>query len=210
MFLPKRILILAPHTDDGELGCGATISKLHRMGSEIFYLAFSACEDSLKPDEPKDMLRKELRRATAVLKIPSENVQILNYRVRHFPESRQNILDDIIKIGRDIKPDTVFLPSLHDIHQDHQVIANEGIRAFKRINILSYELPWNNLTFNNQMFSRVDEIDVQKKIDAMTCYESQIGRPYATPDYLRSVLLAHGVQAGTLYAEVFEVPRFIF
>ena len=43
-FSNKRILILAPHTDDGELGCGATISKLIETSNDVYYVAFSACE----------------------------------------------------------------------------------------------------------------------------------------------------------------------
>jgi LmbE family N-acetylglucosaminyl deacetylase len=43
----KRVLILAPHTDDGEFGCGGTINKLIEEGSEIYYAAFSACEQSV-------------------------------------------------------------------------------------------------------------------------------------------------------------------
>jgi LmbE family N-acetylglucosaminyl deacetylase len=46
----RRMLVLAPHTDDGELGCGATISKLLRKNVEIYYVAFSSCEESLVQD----------------------------------------------------------------------------------------------------------------------------------------------------------------
>jgi len=31
------ILILAPHTDDGEFGCGASIAKFIGQGKEVFY-----------------------------------------------------------------------------------------------------------------------------------------------------------------------------
>ena len=43
----KNVLILAPHTDDGELGCGGTIAKLIEEGSEVYYAAFSVCETSV-------------------------------------------------------------------------------------------------------------------------------------------------------------------
>ncbi|MBT4611169.1 MAG: hypothetical protein HOC05_14085, partial [Gemmatimonadetes bacterium] len=32
----ERILVLAPHTDDGELGCGGTISRLIEKGCEVY------------------------------------------------------------------------------------------------------------------------------------------------------------------------------
>ena len=33
----KNVLILAPHTDDGEFGCGGSIVKLIDSGAEVYY-----------------------------------------------------------------------------------------------------------------------------------------------------------------------------
>ena len=41
------ILVLAPHADDGELGCGGTLSRLIEEGSRITYMCFSMCEESI-------------------------------------------------------------------------------------------------------------------------------------------------------------------
>ena len=205
----KTVLVLAPHTDDGELGCGATISKMVRSGAEIHYVAFSSCRDSLPPEADPDCLIKEMYSATGVLGILPENVQCLDYQVRHFEEDRQQILDSMIALNRSIKPDIVFSPSVHDIHQDHVTIAKECLRAFKKITILQYEVPWNNYTFDNQLFFCVDEADVQKKIEAVRCYVSQQQRDYASEEFIRGLLVTHGVQIGHKYAEVFEIPRMI-
>lgn len=205
----QNILILAPHTDDGELGCGATISKYLREGKNVYYVAFSSCEQSLPDNVPNDTLKRELYEATHKLGIPKENVIILNYEVRNFASHRQEILDDMLTIGKKVKPDLVFIPSLNDIHQDHNSIAMEGLRAFKKVSIFCYEVPWNNFTFNNQAFSYVTEEDVQNKISAIKCYKSQKDRAYITDDYTRALLKTHGVQIGVEYAEVFEVPRLI-
>ncbi|MBQ3331699.1 MAG: PIG-L family deacetylase [Ruminococcus sp.] len=205
----KTVLVLAPHTDDGELACGATISKLLRFGIDIHYVAFSSCGDSLSPGSDPDRLIKELHAATKVLGIPQENVYCLDYRVRRFEENRQQILDSMITLNRKIKPDIVFSPSVHDIHQDHITIAKECLRAFKKNTILQYEVPWNNYTYDNQLFSCVDEVDVEKKIEAVKCYVSQKDRDYVKEEFIRGLLITHGVQVGHRYAEVFEIPRMI-
>ena len=44
----NTILLLSPHTDDAELGCGATIAKLIREGKKVYYAAFSACEHGVR------------------------------------------------------------------------------------------------------------------------------------------------------------------
>lgn len=40
----KRALVLAPHTDDGELGAGGTLAKMIEAGVEVYYAAFSTAE----------------------------------------------------------------------------------------------------------------------------------------------------------------------
>ena len=39
----NKILCLAPHPDDIELGCGGTVSKLIELGKEVHYCTFSLC-----------------------------------------------------------------------------------------------------------------------------------------------------------------------
>ncbi len=134
----RRALVLAPHTDDGEFGCGGTINKLINNGCEVFYAAFSACEQSVLPQFPPDILVTEVKSATSVLGIPKDNLLLYNYEVRTFNFRRQEILDDILKLKKSINPDVVFMPSINDIHQDHYTISNEGIRAFKWSTILCY------------------------------------------------------------------------
>lgn len=206
----NRILVLAPHTDDGEFGCGGSIAKLSEMGKEIHYVAFSDCEKSLPADNPPDILIKELMDATHQLSIPPSNVEVKKFEVRCFERDRQDILEEIIEIGRRIKPDLVFLPSPGDLHQDHLTIAMEGLRAFKlSATILGYEIPWNNLTFNTTCFVSLTEEQLQKKVDALGCYKSQANRFYASEEFVRSLAITRGTQIGVKYAETFEVLRWI-
>ena len=205
----KNVLVLAPHTDDGEFGCGGTIAKLLDEGVQVHYIAFSACEQSVLPQFPSDILISEVREATKVLGLKKENVHLLKYDVRTFNYKRQEILDDIINFKNIIKPDLVFIPSLGDIHQDHATIAIEAVRAFKFTNLLSYEIPWNNFSFNKTSFFVLNEKHVQIKISALKKYKSQEHRKYANEEFIRSLAKTRGVQIGEEYAEVFEVIRLV-
>lgn len=207
--MKKRILVLAPHTDDGEFGCGGTIAKLIEEGSEVYYAAFSACQQSVLPQFPSDILITEVKAATKVLGVKPENLILFDYDVRTFGYHRQAILDDLIKMRTDIQPDLIFMPDLNDIHQDHATIATEGLRAFKFASILSYELPWNNLTFTTSSFVHLEEHHVQTKVQALQEYKSQAHRSYSDEEFLRSVARTRGVQIGTKYAEAFTVVRWI-
>ena len=203
----QNILVLAPHTDDGELGLGGTINYFIEQGKNVVYAAFSTAEQSVPDGFPKDILKTEVRNATAELGIKGENLLIYNYEVRKLNYVRQEILEELIRIRQTMQFDLVFIPSLHDIHQDHTTIAQEGLRAFKNTTILGYELIWNNLTFNTQCFVKLQEKHILAKLNALKKYESQGIRDYLSEDFIISLAKTRGVQVGTQYAEAFEVVR---
>ena len=210
MNIVKRALILAPHTDDGEFGCGGTISKLIDEGKEVFYVAFSDCEKSLDPGLAPDTLIKELMCATAKLGIPETNVFVKKFEVRCFERDRQEILEEMVCLNNEINPELVFLPSPNDLHQDHNTIAMEGLRAFKLSStILGYEVPWNNLSFNTTCFVTLSENHIQRKIEALKCYKSQANRFYSSEQFIKSLAMTRGTQIGASYAKTFEVLRWI-
>ena len=205
----NKVLVLAPHTDDGEFGCGGAIAKMIENDCDVHYAAFSACEQSVRKEFPPDILISEVREATAILGIPEKNLYLYDYKVRTFNFHRQNILQDLIQLREKLNPDIVFMPSTDDIHQDHQTIAQEGLRAFKFTNILCYEMPWNNLTFNTSAFFYLSEKHIQLKVEALQSYKSQASRPYANEEFIRALARTRGVQINTKYAETFSIIRFV-
>jgi len=203
----SKTLILAPHTDDGELGCGASIAKFIKEGRKVTYIAFSTCSQSLPENLPSDTLRNECIAATNNLGI--QDVRFFDFQVRKLFVHRQEILEELIKINAELQPDTVYLPAEHDIHQDHQVIYSEGLRAFKNSNILGYELPWNNFKFSPIYFERISEDQLSAKQSALKEYKSQAHRKYMDPDFQRSLAIVRGIQSNTPYAEAFEIYHLV-
>jgi LmbE family N-acetylglucosaminyl deacetylase len=203
------ILVLAPHTDDGEFGCGGTIANYARKGNRVIYAAFSAPDQYTLKHLPKDILRSEVLTATETLGIANEDCLIFDFVARKFSENRQEILDKMIWLNNTYKPDIVFLPSINDTHQDHQAIAQEGFRAFKQKTMLAYEVPWNNLEFRTSCFIKLSDHDLSLKISAIGMYQSQKYRNYSKPDFIRSLAVTRGVQIGSNYAETFEVVRWV-
>lgn len=207
--MSKNILVLAPHTDDGEFGCGASISRFIEEGKNIYYVAFSTAKESVPKGMPKNILEIEVKEATKRLGIKPENLIIYGFTVRKLNYVRQDILEELVRLKNDLEPSLVFLPSPHDLHQDHYTVSTEGMRAFKQTSMLGYELPWNNITFNSQSFIKIDQRHLDKKIHALDAYESQKSKIYATADYINSLAKTRGVQINSEYAEAFEVLRWI-
>ena len=205
----NTILILAPHTDDGELGAGGTIKRFLDEGKTVHYVAFSTAEESVPEGFPKNILTEEVKAATKVLGIAESNLHIFKYSVRKLNFVRQEILEDLIRLKKEINPDLVFMPSLKDLHQDHETVAKEGLRAFKNISILGYELLWNNLSFNTTCFVRLTEENVDAKYRALDEYRSQNFRDYMSREFIFAHAKTRGVQSGNSYAEAFEVIRWV-
>ena len=204
-----KVLVLAPHTDDGELGCGGLINKLSILGKEVYYVAFSICEESVPEGFPKDVLGKEVLKATKVLGIKEQNVIVKNYKVRLFTEKRQEILEGLVKLNKDLNPDLVLCPSSFDVHQDHQTINNEAKRAFKKTTIWGYDFVWNNYEFKPTNFVTLSEENLNVKIDSLKEYNSQGFRLYTSEKSIKTMASYRGLQIGVEYAEAFENIRTI-
>lgn len=203
----KKVLFLGPHPDDIEFSSGATVTKFIEAGIEVHFAVFSMCEKSVPANLPADTIKKELLKSVAYFGIPSERLHIFGYEVRIFPSLRQEILEDLVALNKKIQPDLVFLPCSSDIHQDHQTIHNEGVRAFKNNMVLGYEMPWNNFNFASHLFVVQDEEHIKKKIEVLKIYQSQSFRFYRNEEYVRSLATVRGIQIQTKYAEAFEVIR---
>lgn len=205
----NRLLVLAPHTDDAELGCGGSMARLLDEGVEVHVATFSTAEESLPEGAPPTMLRDEFVAAMEVLDIPAARYSVFDFPVRRLSYHRQEVLDELMVLKKKINPDAVFLPSGSDLHQDHQVVNAEGLRAFKDITLWGYELPWNQVTFSANAFLTLETRHLKRKWAALQCYQSQLElhRAYFTWEYVESIARVRGVQIKADFAEAFEVIR---
>ncbi len=210
MFEKKdTVLILAPHIDDAEFGLGGTIAKLKEMGKDIHVAVFSMCEKSTPQGFEVGVLEQELYTSLEFLDIAKENIHAYDFEVRLFPTLRQDILEEMVVLNKKIDPDLVFMPSSSDIHQDHQTIYNEGVRAFKYSSLLGYEMPWNNFGFHSYVYVSLTKEQMDKKKKALKLYKSQAHRPYSNIEFLDALAKLRGTQIKHDFAESFELIRWV-
>jgi LmbE family N-acetylglucosaminyl deacetylase len=209
-FQPNRVLVLAPHTDDGELGAGGLLSKLIRGGADKRYVAFSSCKESVPQEFPSDILVTEARKATKCLGFRESDLTVFDFPVRNFPAHRQEILEIMLAIKREYAPDLVLAPTSYDVHQDHSAIHQEAVRAFKDCTLLGYELPWNCIDFRSDLVFEIDQRDLAAKVQAIRCYQSQAFRRYCDGEYLANLARLRGSQIGAELAEAYQVIRWVW
>jgi len=204
----QKILLLAPHPDDPEFSCGGSIAKWAET-NEIYYAAFSPCNKSLPNGFADNILYQEILESISCLGIPQEHLFTYDFPVREFPAFRQEILETLIILKKEIVPDLVIMPNSKDVHQDHHVIYEEGLRAFKHCCLLGYELPWNSLDFVSNFHVKISGENLLQKWNAISAYKSQASRPYSSKDVFEGLARVRGLQVNAQYAEAFEMIRWV-
>jgi LmbE family N-acetylglucosaminyl deacetylase len=209
-FNKGNILFLGCHLDDIEFGCGGIISKLVASGldDKIFYCTLSNFN---KSSEDVITIKRDLNEAysaTECLGIKRKNILIKDIPGQLFQQYSQNIRETLIEIKESINPEYIFFPSKNDVHQDHQTLHQESIRIFRNANCFGYEVIRSSYDFCPNLYIRLDENELNKKVDAIMSYKSQMTQSagyYFDKELIRSISVFRGGQSNKRLAEAYEI-----
>ena len=132
---PLRVLTLGAHSDDIEIGCGATLLKLagQRPQPEFRWVVWSAAGQ--REREAKRGARRFLGKAA------TEAVRVHAFRDGYFPAQFAEIKEAFESLAREFRPDIIFTHARDDRHQDHRVVSDLTWNTFRNQLILEYEIP---------------------------------------------------------------------
>lgn len=203
-FFGKRVLFLGAHPDDIELGCGALI---HQIVKKTDVLCVTLSDNQQNPDLQD--VKSEHIKSMKVLGVPEERVIFGPFITRIFQDSRQEILEYFLKLRKDFKPDLIFVHSKQDVHQDHNTMTDEALRAFRGITVLGFDVVRSSYGFFPHFLVDVTEEDVNKKIEALAQYKTYQDRYYFNSELTRSIMVRHGALAEVPFAEGFDILRIV-
>ncbi|MEO8355762.1 MAG: PIG-L family deacetylase [Chloroflexota bacterium] len=203
-FFGKHVLFLGAHPDDIELGCGAL---LHHIAEQTDLLCVTLSDNQKNPDLQK--VKNEHFESMAVLGVAEQKIILGPFTTRVFPNSRQEILEYFLKLRREFQPDLIFVHSKQDVHQDHLTMTDEALRAFRGITVLGFDVVRSSYGFFPHFLVEVTEEDVNKKIEALSCYETYRDRYYFNSELTRSIMVRHGALAERPFAEGFDILRIV-
>lgn len=203
-FYGKKLLFIGAHPDDIELGCGAFISNIVGK-TDIQCVTIS---DNQKNPNLKAVV-DEHRRSMAILGVPPECDIVHTFTTRYFPTDRQEILEYLFKLNREYKPDIVFCHTRSDIHQDHNTVTEESLRAFRGTTVLGFDALRSSYGFFPHFLVEVREEDVERKIAALMQYKTYCERYYFDAAVLRATCIRHGALAERRFAEGFDILRIV-
>ena len=200
----KRVLFLGAHPDDIEIGAGALIAKIADQ-CEVLCITLSDNQKNPKLTQLVDEHRESMR----ILGVKPENDILGPFETRRFPDERQEILEYMLKFHREFKPELVFVHSKADVHQDHNTITTEALRAFRGVTVLGFDVIRSSYGFFPHFLVGVNEDEVQRKMDALAAYKTYQSLYYFNPELTRSILVRNGAVAERPFAEGFDILRVI-
>ncbi|HOJ02231.1 MAG TPA: hypothetical protein PLL88_11505, partial [Anaerolineaceae bacterium] len=106
-------------------------------------------------------------------------------------------------------PDIVFTHTQADLHQDHSTVTMETLRAFRGISVFGFDVIRSSNGFFPNFLVKIDEVDVEKKVQALAAYSTYKDKYYFSPEITKATLIRNGALAESRYAEGFEIFRII-
>jgi LmbE family N-acetylglucosaminyl deacetylase len=203
-FSGETLLFIGAHPDDIELGCGALISQIVDQANVICV--------TLSDNQKNPLLMNvvnEHYNSMAVLKVPHENIIVGEFETRKFPQARQEILEYFLALHRKYHPEMVFVHTRSDVHQDHNTITEEALRAFRGTTLLGYDVIRSSYGFFPHFLVEVSEADVERKIEALSQYATYRDKYYFNTDITRASLIRNGALAERPFAEGFDILRIV-
>lgn len=182
----KRVLCVQPHPDDNEVGAGATIAKLSEQGTEVYYLTVTNGDlggSNATSEEIKAIRAKELEAAGRYLGV--KGFYALGFP-DNMPQSIDEIVPEVVKIIREVKPDTILCPDPwlpYEAHADHRKTGYAVAQAFLLSDNPNYprgrqNKPWQlqviAFYFTANPNTVIDTTaTMEKKFEAMAMHKSQ-------------------------------------
>ncbi|NWK98776.1 PIG-L domain-containing protein [Sphingobium lactosutens] len=214
-------LVIAPHPDDEVLGCGGVMARLADAGRDVHVAIVTRGRAPRYSQEGADRVRHEALAAH----------ELLGVARTHFLDQPAAELDQVPhadlngamgQLFEEVKPDTVFLPFLGDIHLDHQLIFRSAmvaarprswhyplrLYAYETLSETNWAAPQIEPGFAPNIFIDIHET-LERKLAAFACFQSQCGifPNERSPEALRALAMLRGATVHRYAAEAFMLIR---
>jgi LmbE family N-acetylglucosaminyl deacetylase len=201
---PLGLLVVGAHSDDVEIGAGATIMRLlaENPGSSILWLVVSA-------DGEREV---EARSSAVAFSATAARVEVI---IGNLPDGRlsaaSSAVKDLLESVKARPYDLILAPQLDDAHQDHRVVAETVWQTFRHHLIAAYEIPkYDGDLGRPNLYVDINDEGLQRKVDLLEAhFASQRGRTWWGADTVRAIARLRGIEAATRYAEAFYCRKLV-
>jgi LmbE family N-acetylglucosaminyl deacetylase len=216
-----RVLVIAAHPDDEVIGAGGTIARHVAEGDTVFWCVVTQGCPPFRTDEQLSKARDQVRAVQKVLGIEDvffcgfPTVQLNTIPYRKLSSALQAVVDEV-------QPSTVYTTPSSDLNLDHRLVHDCTLVAARPLpgcpvrRLLAYEIgltarfgqPSGSSLFVPNVFVDISDY-LDKKLEAMSCYETQLRDPPhpRSLEGLRLLAEERGLSVGLVAAECFQLIR---
>ena len=202
---PHHVLVLGCHSDDIEIGCGATLLLLTRSCPEIEVTWVVLGADGARADEARRSAEVFLGGAAA------HEILVHGFRDGFFPYVGQQVKEAFEELKARVEPDLIFTHARDDFHQDHRLVCELTWNTFRDHLILEYEIPKydGDLGRPNVFVPVPAELAREKARLLMESFASQRGKDWFDEDVFLGLMRLRGmeVRAPGGFAEAFTCRK---
>jgi LmbE family N-acetylglucosaminyl deacetylase len=203
---PLTILCLGAHSDDIEIGCGATLLQLSQSTAKpkFCWVVLSA----------KGERETEARRAAELFTAGCDiDIFLKDFRDGYLPHEGSRAKDFFEDLKSRVKPDVIFTHWHGDAHQDHRLVNELTWNTFRNHLILEYEIP----KFDGDMgrpgvFVALEEWALRQKVSNLAeAFKSQSSKPWFSNDTFLGLMRLRGMESNSPsgYAEAFYARKLL-
>lgn len=203
---PVHILCLGAHSDDIEIGCGATLLQFRKMFGELRFtwVVFSAGGER----------GSEAAKAAELFTADSAREVILKeFRDGFLPYHGAAVKDFFEELKGRVDPDVIFTHWGGDAHQDHRLISELTWNTFRNHLVLEYEIPKydGDMGRPNLLMPLEAPFPEQKVSCLLEAFESQRAKPWFDREVFMGLMRIRGMEANSPsgYAEAFHCRKLV-
>lgn len=201
------VLCLGAHSDDIEIGAGATLLSMQERGVhlDVHWCVLSGSGE-----------REVEARASAsdfLAAAQRSQIEIMSFRDGFFPEQGELLKSWFEALRERIDPDLILTHRKGDAHQDHRHVRRLTWNTFRNHCILEYEIPkWDGDMGQPNLYVPISAKALKRKIDLLiTHFGSQRSKQWFDPDTFLGLARLRGMEcrAPERYAEAFVGPKLV-
>jgi LmbE family N-acetylglucosaminyl deacetylase len=201
------VLCLGAHSDDIEIGAGATLLSLLDRGIrlDVHWCVLSGGGER----------EREARASAAdfLSLAASANVEVMPFRDGCFPEQGEQLKSWFEMLKERVDPDVILTHRRDDAHQDHRQVNRLAWNTFRDHCILEYEIPkWDGDLGQPNLYMPVSAGALQRKIDLLNShFGSQRSKQWFDADTFLGLARLRGMEcrAPERYAEAFFARKLL-
>lgn len=202
---PLNVLCLGAHSDDIEIGAGATILQWLADGRKLNVRWCVASAIGERQEEARASALEFLEGAQDVA------FEFGDFRDGYFPSEASRLKDWVESLKSGPKPDIILTHRRDDAHQDHRTICELTWNAFRDHVILEYEIPkWDGDVGRPNIYVQVSDEALTRKIALLDKhFGTQRSKAWFDDETFRGLARLRGVECRTRYAEAYVARKML-